>query len=86
MTIVTLYGKPECCLCHEARAAVFEVQATRGFEFREVDISLDPALHRRYLERIPVVVIDGEEAFELHVDPTALAHRLDENRLQETRA
>ncbi len=37
---------------------------------------LDPALHRAYGERIPVVAIDGEEAFELHVDAAALRERL----------
>ena len=44
------------------------MRAERGFELEEVDVSLDPALHRRYGERIPVVVVDGEEAFEYVVD------------------
>ena len=35
------------------------------FEVEHVDVSLDPGLHRDYGERIPVVDIDGEEAFEL---------------------
>ncbi|MDQ4129887.1 MAG: glutaredoxin family protein [Actinomycetota bacterium] len=77
MPLVTLYGKPGCCLCDEARATILAEQATRGFELREVDISVDPALDRRYGERIPVVAIDGTEVFELHVDPEALASRLD---------
>jgi hypothetical protein len=33
-------------------------------------------LFRRYLERIPVIVIDGEEVFELVVDEAALRARL----------
>ena len=61
MTHVTLYGKAGCCLCDEAREAVATVRAERGFELEEVDVSLDPVLHRRYGERIPVVAIDGEE-------------------------
>jgi len=77
MTVVTLYGKPGCCLCDEARHVVASVRATRDFELHEVDVSLDAALNRAYGERIPVVAIDGQEAFEYHVDARALQDRLD---------
>ena len=76
MTVVTLYGKPGCCLCDEAREAIRSVRLDSDFELREVDVSLDPALHSRYGERIPVVAIDGEEAFELRLDPGLLRDRL----------
>ena len=77
MTLVTLYGKPGCCLCDEAKEAIRTVRLDQEFELQEVDVSLDPALHSRYGERIPVVEIDGEEAFELTLDPAALRDRLD---------
>jgi glutaredoxin len=77
MTKVTLYGKPGCCLCDEARAEVEAVRAERAFELTEVDVSLDPRLWNAFGERIPVLEIDGEEAFELHVDRAELALRLD---------
>jgi glutaredoxin len=77
MSVVTLYGKPGCHLCEEARQVVLAVRAERGFELREVDVSLDPVLHARYGERIPVVAIEGEDAFEYHVDPVGLRERLD---------
>ncbi len=77
MTKVTLYGKPGCCLCDEARAAVDAVRAERDFELTEVDVSADPRLWNAYGERIPVVEIDGEEAFELGVERAELAQRLD---------
>jgi hypothetical protein len=51
-------------------------RAERSFELAEVDIDSDDALLRRYLERIPVIAIDGEEAFELVVDEVALRERL----------
>jgi glutaredoxin len=76
MTLVTLYGKPGCCLCDEAKDAVASVQERLPFELVEVDITRDPALERAYRERIPVVSIDGDEAFELHVDPSELERRL----------
>jgi glutaredoxin len=73
MTEVVLYGKPGCCLCDEARAVVERVRAERPFDLREVDVSLDPVLNNRYGERIPVLVVDGAEAFEYHVDPAELS-------------
>jgi glutaredoxin len=76
MTVVTLYGKPGCCLCDEAKAAIEQVREHRHFILEEVDITLDPALNRDYGERIPVVAVDGDEAFELGVDPAELENRL----------
>jgi hypothetical protein len=77
MTVVTLYGKPGCCLCDDAREVIERVRAEREFELREVDVSLDPGLNRDYGERIPVIEVDGHEAFELGVDAAALSERLD---------
>ena len=77
MRRVTLYGKPGCHLCDDARAVVEAVRAEVPFELEQIDVSLDPALNRRYGERIPVLAIDGEELFEYHVDPVALRRRLD---------
>jgi glutaredoxin len=76
MTVVTLYGKPGCCLCDDARAAVDTVRRERGFDLHEVDVSLDPGLHREYGERIPVVEVDGREAFELRVEADELRRLL----------
>ncbi|MEX2196388.1 MAG: glutaredoxin family protein [Thermoleophilaceae bacterium] len=77
MTAVTLYGKPGCHLCDDARAVVAAVRAEREFALEEVDITLDPALHARYGERIPVLAVNGVDAFEYHVDAAALRTALD---------
>ena len=77
MTQVVLYGKAGCCLCDEARQAGAEVRARRPFDLTEVDVSLDPVLHARYGERIPVVEVDGVEAFELYVSAAVLEKLLD---------
>ena len=74
--MVVLYGSPECHLCDEARAVLEAARAGINFELVERDITRDDDLHRRYLERIPVVEIDGEEAFELFVDAAELRQRL----------
>jgi glutaredoxin len=73
---VTLYGRPGCHLCDEAREALLRVRAEQPFELLEVDIERDDGLFKRYLERIPVVSLDGEELFEFHVDEGALRRRL----------
>ncbi|HEY1596323.1 MAG TPA: glutaredoxin family protein [Thermoleophilaceae bacterium] len=77
MTVLTLYGKPGCHLCFDAFQAIEKVRRERDFELQEVDITMDPGLNREYGERIPVVAIDGVEAFEYFVDPAALTRALD---------
>jgi glutaredoxin len=76
MTRVTLYGKPGCHLCEEARQVVDAVRVQHPFDLEEVDITRDPALERAYRERIPVVAIDGEEALELVIERSELEERL----------
>jgi glutaredoxin len=68
MATVTLYGKPGCCLCDDARAEVARLRDRHGFQLEEIDVSLDPRLQRDYGERIPVVAVDGHEACELGLD------------------
>ena len=77
MPLVTLYGKPGCHLCDDAREIVARVRAEHPFELQEVDVSLDPVLLREYGERIPVLELDGEELFEFHVEEAALVQRVD---------
>jgi len=78
MKEVILYGREGCCLCDEARAALARIAARHPGELlvHERDIESDEELLRRYLERIPVIEIEGVEAFELRVDETELELRL----------
>jgi glutaredoxin len=69
---VTLYSRPGCHLCDDARAAIERVRARTALTLEEIDITRDDALHRRYLERIPVVAVAGQEQFEFFVDEAAL--------------
>jgi glutaredoxin len=73
MTSVVLYSRPGCGLCDEARAIILAERARVPFSFEEVDVSGDDELELAYGLRIPVVVVDGEEAFEIRVDPAAFA-------------
>ncbi len=65
---VVMFARAGCCLCEEAKEVLLRVREKRPFAFEERDIDDDEALLRIYLERIPVVTIDGREAFELFVD------------------
>jgi glutaredoxin len=73
VTVVTLYSRPGCHLCDEARALILSIRESGGgFELEEIDIDKDDQLHARFLERIPVVEVDGVGVAELHLDPGAL--------------
>jgi glutaredoxin len=61
---VTLYSKPGCHLCDDARAVVARVCAELGESFEEVDITAGPdapELQRAYGEEIPVTFVDGRQ-------------------------
>ena len=72
MRRITLYGRPGCHLCDDAQDVLDRV----GEPYDVVDIERDDELLTRYLERIPVVVVDGEEAFEFFVEESALRRLL----------
>jgi glutaredoxin len=63
-----MYARPGCGLCDEAREVIMAVRARTRFEYREVDVTGDDALELRYGIRIPVVLVDGRELFEISVD------------------
>ncbi|MBB4664019.1 glutaredoxin family protein [Conexibacter arvalis] len=73
---VVLYGRPGCHLCDDARETLERLRAELAFALEERDIEQDDELHRRYLERIPVVALDGEELFDWFVDEDELRRRL----------
>ena len=73
---VTLFHAPGCHLCESARRVLERVRVDLPFELEEVDISAEPELERRYRERLPVVEVDGEEAFTYFVHPDGLRRRL----------
>jgi glutaredoxin len=67
-----MFSRQGCCLCDEAKEILLRVRARRPFAFEERDIDADERLLRKYLERIPVVTINGQEVFELFVDEDQL--------------
>jgi glutaredoxin len=67
---VVLYSRPGCHLCDEARALLADIAAEApDLVIEEVDIDADDELLRRYLERIPVIELNGRTVAELVPDP-----------------
>jgi glutaredoxin len=76
--LVKLYARPDCHLCDEARAGLEWLRSDGlDFELEEVDINSDESLLKRYVERIPVVEVNGEIVSELWLDTDGLRARLD---------
>ena len=76
MRRITLYGKPDCCLCDRAHAVLERLRVRHAFALEQVDITTDDALHKRFLVRIPVVALDGTELYDYAVDESDLEGRL----------
>jgi glutaredoxin len=73
---VTIYVAQGCHLCESAQRVIAAVREEIPFRLVEVAIDGDPELERAYRERIPVVAVDGEEAFTYFVHPDGLRRRL----------
>lgn len=73
MRRVLMYSRPGCGLCDEARGVILAERERTPFAFEEVDVSGDDALELEYGIRIPVVLVDGLEVFEIRVDAGDLA-------------
>jgi glutaredoxin len=74
---LVLYRRPGCHLCDEAREIVRPLVAEAGdVELREVDIESDEALLARFLERIPVLELDGRVLSELVPDASEVSAAL----------
>jgi glutaredoxin len=72
MARLVLYSRPGCHLCDDARVVLQRI----GEPFDEVDIDSDDELFKRYLERIPVIALDGEELYDFFVDEQDLRRRV----------
>ena len=65
---VTMYSRRRCGLCDRAREEIERVVSTTGVAFEEVVIDGRDELEREYGLRVPVILVDGEERFEVEVD------------------
>ena len=73
---VIVYSRPGCHLCDEAKAAIENSNCSDRYTLEEVNIESADELLRKYKYDIPVILIDGEEAFRHRVDPTEFKIRV----------
>jgi len=74
--IVTIYSRPGCHLCEEARAAMIASGCEDEFSFEEINIDEDPVLRERYGNDIPIISINGVKVFKHRVDPKEFKKKL----------
>ncbi|MDQ1559704.1 MAG: hypothetical protein QOD32_2764 [Pyrinomonadaceae bacterium] len=73
---VTLYTRPGCHLCDEAKQAMLAARCENQYTLLEVNIDLSPELKRRYGWDIPVVHINGVETFRHRLTPSDFAREV----------
>jgi glutaredoxin len=73
---LTLYTRPGCHLCDDLKQILLRVRRRKAFELREVDISGDPVLERRYGLDVPVLLLNGVETARHRIDEAELVRRL----------
>jgi glutaredoxin len=73
---VTLYSKPGCHLCEDARIVIDRVCTELGTSYDEVDITTSTELMTAYGEQIPVTFVDGRQHDFWRVDENRLRRAL----------
>jgi glutaredoxin len=76
MARITLYSKPGCHLCEDARAEIEKIAASTGADWIEIDITGDDDLVDEYAEMIPVILLDGRMHGYFRVEPERLRRDL----------
>ena len=75
---IEIYSRPGCHLCDDAKAVIEPFARKYPFELTVTNIDNDDALRAAYSTEIPVILINGTEAFRHRVDPRALERKLKE--------
>ncbi len=73
---VTIYTRPGCHLCEEAKAAMNSSGCDGEFILKEVNIDDDPLLSKQYGYDIPVIFINGVKVFKHRVDRKEFKRKL----------
>lgn len=75
---IEIYSRPGCHLCDEAKAVIEPFTQRYRIDLRVTDVDSDNALRQAYGSDIPVVMINGKEAFRHRVDAGLLEKKLKE--------
>jgi len=74
--IVTIYTRPGCHLCEEAKAAILGSGCEGQFLLEELNIDDDPVLKDRYDWDVPAIFINGVKVFKHRVDSGEFRRKL----------
>jgi glutaredoxin len=66
---VVLYTKPGCQLCQDMKSEISNAGCARLYHLEEIDIEDDADLFARYQYEIPILFINGVEAFRHRLRP-----------------
>jgi glutaredoxin len=77
---VTLYTRPGCHLCDEAKAQIAPLLTAAGAWLREVNIDADPVLRARYDYDVPVIFLGVRKVAKHRVDLRQFRRQLEEAR------
>jgi glutaredoxin len=75
---VTLYTRPGCHLCEEAKAAIAPLLREFVFVLHEVNIDEDTTLKELYRWDVPVIFIGQRKVAKHHVDLAQFSRQLQE--------
>jgi glutaredoxin len=81
---VIIYSRPGCHLCDQAKQAMEAAQCFDEYTLVEINIESDAALLRRYQYDIPVITIDGVEAFRHRLSAEAFRQKVLETDKQKS--
>jgi glutaredoxin len=77
---VTLYSRPGCHLCEDAKALMKPLVSEFGATLREVNIDEDSEIAERYAWDIPVIFVGAHKAAKHRIDPRQFRRQLEEAR------
>ncbi|HJY86298.1 MAG TPA: glutaredoxin family protein [Candidatus Acidoferrales bacterium] len=75
---LTLYTRPGCHLCEEAKSEIAPLLGEYGARLREVNIDDDPALRERYTNDVPVLFLGARKVAKHRMNLTQLRRQLKE--------
>ena len=77
---VTLYSRPGCHLCEEAKVVITPLLREFGAILREINIDEDTVLKERYRWDVPVIFIGARKAAKYRVDAAQFRRQLEQAR------
>ena len=73
---ITIYSRPGCHLCEEAKAQIAPMLKEFGACLTEINIDEDPELRARYDYDVPVIFLGARKVAKHRVDPAQFRRQL----------